>query len=320
MANREHLRVFDKGVDMWNAWRENYHDGQPDLSGADLAGRILGIWQGDRTFAIKLRDVNLSGANLSHVDLRHANLGLANLGGATLHGADLSYSYLENTNVREADLRAANLSYADIIFADFSGATLGGTILAGLDLSTARGLETVRHRRPSTIGIDTIIRSRGNVPESFLRGVGVPEILIGYLPSLLNKAVHFFSCFISYSTSDQVFADRLYADLQNKGVRCWFAPHDIQGGKKIHEQIDEAIKMHERLLLILSTNSMNSPWVKTEIRNARKREIEEKRRVLFPVSIAPFNDIRTWKSFYADEESTWPKRFANTTSQISAPG
>ncbi len=46
---------------------------------------------------------------------------------------------------------------------------------------------------------------------------------------------------------------------------------------------------------------MKSPWVKTEIRKARKREIEEKSRVLFPVSIVPFTDIRTWKSFYADE-------------------
>ena len=46
---------------------------------------------------------------------------------------------------------------------------------------------------------------------------------------------------------------------------------------------------------------MKSPWVKTEIRKARKREIEEKRRVLFPVSVVPFTDIRTWESFYADE-------------------
>jgi len=46
---------------------------------------------------------------------------------------------------------------------------------------------------------------------------------------------------------------------------------------------------------------MKSPWVKTEIRKARKREIEEKRRVLFPVSIVPFTDVRTWESFYADE-------------------
>ena len=39
---------------------------------------------------------------------------------------------------------------------------------------------------------------------------------------------------------------------------CWFAPHDIQGGRKIHEQIDEAIRVYDKLLLILSDASMNS--------------------------------------------------------------
>ena len=89
-----------------------------------------------------------------------------------------------------------------------------------------------------------------------------PEIFIHYMPSLIAPgAIQFFSCFISYSTKDQEFADRLDADLQNKGVRCWFAPHDVQGGKKLHEQIDEAIRRYERLLLILSPNSMSSKWV-----------------------------------------------------------
>ncbi len=175
------------------------------------------------------------------------------------------------------------------------------TTFAANDLSNVKGLEKVRHYGPSTIGIDTLYRSRGKIPLAFLRGAGVPDNFIEYMGSLTGKALEFYSCFISYSTKDQEFADRLYADLQNKGVRCWFAPHDIQAGKKIHEQIDEAIRRYERLLLILSTNSMNSPWVKTEIRKARKREIEEKGRILFPVSIVPFTDIRMWESFYADE-------------------
>jgi TIR domain-containing protein len=115
------------------------------------------------------------------------------------------------------------------------------------------------------------------------------------------KALEFYSCFISYSTKDQEFADRLYADLQNKGVRCWFAPHDIEAGKKIHEQIDVAIRTHEKLLLILSPNSMNSEWVKTEIRKARKRERTEKKRVLFPVRLVSFEAIRDWELFDVDE-------------------
>jgi hypothetical protein len=77
---------------------------------------------------------------------------------------------------------------------------------------------------------------------------------------VLNQPIQYYSLFISYSTKDNEFAERLHADLQNKGVRCWFAPHHIAAGKKLHEQIDEAIRLYERLLLILSTASMSSEW------------------------------------------------------------
>jgi hypothetical protein len=99
---------------------------------------------------------------------------------------------------------------------------------------------------------------------------------------------------------DQEFADRLYADLQAKGVRCWFAPHDIQGGRKIHEQIDDAIRLHDKLLLILSEHSMSSNWVKTEIANARQREDQEKKNLLFPITLAPMEEVKKWKLFDAD--------------------
>jgi len=89
-------------------------------------------------------------------------------------------------------------------------------------------------------------------------------------------------------------------DLQAKGVRCWFAPHDIQGGRKLHEQIDEAIKVYDKLLLILSDASMSSEWVSTEISKARKRERQESRRKLFPISLSPFEAVQDWECFDAD--------------------
>ena len=131
----------------------------------------------------------------------------------------------------------------------------------------------------------------------------------------------FYSCFISYSTVDQEFADRLYTDLRAEGVQCWFAPHDIKGGRKIHEQLDEAIRLHDKLLLVLSEHSINSEWVQTEIAKARKRESEETKRaaaeaeaqapgssrklkpkqMLFPVTLVPFDPaIRDWECFDGD--------------------
>jgi hypothetical protein len=37
-----------------------------------------------------------------------------------------------------------------------------------------------------------------------------------------------------------------------RGVRTWFAPQDVPGGKTLHEQIDEAIRVHDKLMLVLS--------------------------------------------------------------------
>ena len=40
--------------------------------------------------------------------------------------------------------------------------------------------------------------------------------------------------------------------------------------------------------------------MKTEIAHARQKELDENRHVLFPISIVPFETIRTWKDFDAD--------------------
>jgi hypothetical protein len=129
------------------------------------------------------------------------------------------------------------------------------------------------------------------------RGNGAPDEFIPYIGSMVRRPIEYYSCLISYSTQDQEFADRLYADLQAKGVRCWFAPHDIPGGRKIHEQIDNAIRLHDKLLLILSEHSMSSNWVKTEIANARQREEQEKKNLLFPIALYFFTSSIGASSF-----------------------
>jgi hypothetical protein len=108
------------------------------------------------------------------------------------------------------------------------------------------------------------------------------------------------SCFISYSTKDQQFASLLHNDLQRNGIECWFAPHDAKGGRKLHEQIEEAISEYDCLLLVLSANSMDSEWVKSEIAIARNKELIEGRQVLFPISLVDYSSIRCWKCFDAD--------------------
>ena len=251
-------------------------------------------------FGADLTSANLSGANCSNTNLRDANLTGANLTRADLLDADLLRVNFSNVNLTRANLFDVNFSGAELFNADFTETELFQVVFAGVDLTYTRGLESISHRGPSSIGIDTIFLSNGTIPDVFLRGAGVPDAFIAYAKSLLGSAIEFYSCFISYSTVDQDFANRLHADLQAKGVRCWFAPHDVQGGRKLHEQIDEAIRLHDKLLLILSPHSMKSEWVKTEISKARRREVRDGARVLFPISLAPFHAIHDWECFDAD--------------------
>lgn len=284
------------------------------------------------TNGLEKREADLNGADLSlarldEADLSEADLSGANLSGANLSGADLGRAFLRGTHFREASLRKASLREADLSNADLSwadlseadlsranfndaflgeasvnGATLNGTGLGNVDLSATKGLEAVEHKGPSTVGIDTLCRSQAKIPAAFLRGCGVPDGLIDYLASLLGsqQAVQFYSCFISYSHKDEDFAKQLNSRMQDEHLRVWYAPEELKGGRKLHKQIDEAIRVFDKLLLVLSENSMASEWVATEIYHARQREVNEKKRILFPIRLVPFEDIRQWKCFDAD--------------------
>ena len=90
--------------------------------------------------------------------------------------------------------------------------------------------------------------------------------------SLVGKAIDFYSCFISSSSKDDDFAQRLHADLQQKGVRCWFAPEDLKIGDRFRTRIDESIRVYDKLMVILSENSVRSPWVEDEVEAALEKE------------------------------------------------
>jgi hypothetical protein len=274
-----------------------------------------------------LREADLRGAHLIRADLRGAHLGKADLGRAALVGADLREAHLVGAHrvrayLGRADLRGADLVLADLVLADLGGAHLDGadlreaslvgadldrarcrrTNFADVDLSEIQGLESIHHDGPSTVGIDTLFRSQGKIPEAFLRGCGVPEVLITHLPSLIGamSPIQFSSCFLRYSTKDEAFAQRLHARLCDEGLRVWLAPEDVPGGKQRHEPSDEAIRVSDKLLLVLSPTSLNSAWVKTAIRQARTIAIQEGQRQLFPIGLVDFETLRDWECFDAD--------------------
>jgi len=327
MANAEHLAKLKEGVEAWNEWRKENWRIVPDLKEAKLDGMHL--------HSADFARADLSNASLHKADLSHAHLGFANLFGAdfanaALFGAKLDlancsyanfnnarldaaffnnanlsdsvlmYAILNGTVLMDANLCGANCGSADfngthVAGADFSGASFSATRMARVDLSAAKNLELVEHAFPSSIDFDTLYRSKGRIPEVFLRGAGVPEDLIKYIPSLVGAGIGFYSCFISYSSRDEEFARRLHARMQQEKLRVWFAPEDMKGGKKFLDQIDEAIRLHDKLLLVLSEESIQSNWVMQEIRRARKREKKEARQTFFPIRLTDIKTLQEWE-------------------------
>jgi uncharacterized protein YjbI with pentapeptide repeats len=339
MADQEAVERLRAGAAAWNRWRVEARVRVPDLAGArlahaDLAGADLSranLVEADLSLA-QLAGADLRGADLSRAFVRRADfsdatlrgarlaacdgagaylngadLSFAECAGAQLNDADLSGARLATTVLRDANLRHALLAHATcqrtlLAGADLTGALLAATVLADLDLRAVQGLDAVRHDGPSSLSFDTVYRSAGRIPASFLQGCGLPDEVIAYLPSLVGaeQALRFYSVFISYSTRDEEFARRLHARLRAEHVRVWFAPEDLRGGRKLHEQIAEGIELHDRLLLVLSEHSMASEWVTTEIRRARRQERREHRRKLFPIALCPFETLRAWECFDAD--------------------
>ena len=279
MANQRHLDELKKGSENWNRWRARHRKTGPNLRFAHLS-------------SFNLPDVDLSGA-----DLYGANLSRINLDSANLHGANLTEANLTDANLRFANLSHANLGGANLSGANFSEVTIGWTIFSDVDLSQVKNLRTVTHYGPSSIGVETLYLSRGDIPEAFLRGCGLPDNFIACIPTYFNtqSAIQFYSCFISYSQKDEEFANRLYLRLRDAGIQVWFAPENMSLGGKLKEQIEEAIRVHDKLLLVLSKHSLDSEWVKTEIRKARQAELKTGRRKLFPIRLVDWKTLLGWE-------------------------
>jgi hypothetical protein len=270
MANKEHLARLKQGVKAWNAWWNEGGRKRPALRGAALrrANLIMADLYEPKLSVAILRGASITMANLTGANLFGAFLNGADLTEALLNGANLAKANLTRAHLRRANLRGADHRDAILHEANFSEAEIGWTSLGNVDLSMVQGLDTAVHRGPSTIGLDTLYRSHGNIPEVFLHGAGVPDDMITYIKSLVGRPFEFYSCFISYSSRDEALAQRLYADLQDKGVHCWFAPEDLKIGDEFRSRIDESIQVYDRLLLILSESSVKSRWVQKEVETA----------------------------------------------------
>jgi hypothetical protein len=329
MADVEHLSILARGRPAWLQWRAEHPEVVPDLERADLSGADLGSIN---LSGANLVEANLAGANLVKADLVRANLLRANLSDALLAGANLGSAILGWTNLSRATLWMANLGGANLIKADLSetdlgranlagsivagislrGARLQDTVLTDLDLGRAEHLISCRHEGPSSIDHRTLERS-GTLPLSFLRGCGLSESYIESLPGLLNGGPAYEPCFIRATAEDRVFAERLWADLQHEGVRCWSDADPPRRGATVRR----AIGHQARVLLVLSESSVKSDWIEAEVEQILGEEHRTHRMVLVPVRVDDaFSTCaaswveRAWEHRPIRDFSEWQDRMA----------
>lgn len=260
-----------------------------------------------------LRGADLRGANLEGTDLDRAVLSEANLTGANLRRANLSRTNLDRTNLTEADLTDANLNGAaltrtdlsnaklagtdfyEAIFNDtpvarakFAGGIVGYTVFQNCDLSGAEGLGQVRHDAPSTVGVDTIFRSGGKIPDAFLLGVGAPEALASFQQSLTSAPPLGGAYFISCAEKDIPFAEKLQANLRAYSIRSWVFAENFRGNALVDrrstsegEEVERWVRHYDKLLVICSQAGLDSETVRNDITSAKDLQHDQDQWLLY---------------------------------------
>lgn len=256
-----------------------------NLTGANFQeSSFAGLEAFDAIFnGVNLSGADFSGANLPGADFTNANLTRARFcnarlpravfTSATAEGADFSGAILDDsklsggiffnsnfsgTNLSGSEIYNAKFTKVDFSDADFSRARMYSSVLADLDLSKTKGLKSVKHLAPSSVAFDTILKSKGHIPDSFLRGCGMPDDYVKFIRAQHNRPLVHCSCFISYSSKDVQFAEKLYNDLYDHCDGVWRDTFEMAAGIEIERQIEDAIKKSEKLLLILSPHSIES--------------------------------------------------------------
>jgi uncharacterized protein YjbI with pentapeptide repeats len=249
-----------------------------NLRGADLRGANLENANLDRAV---LSDANLTGANLtgailSRSNLTGANFTDANLTGANFNGADLKRTNLSGAILEATDFYEAVLNDTLTVGAKFSGCIVGYTVLQNCDLSGAEGLHQARHDAPSTVGVDTLFRSEGAIPEAFLLGSGAPESLIAFQQSIKDAPPLGREYFISCAEPDIRFAQKLQTGLRSHGVRSWVFAENFRGNALVdrrstsgEEEVERWVRHYDKLIIVCSQAGLDSETVRNDLTQAK---------------------------------------------------
>ena len=91
------------------------------------------------------------------------------------------------------------------------------------------------------------------------------------------------SLFLSHSSADKTFVEKLAKDLEGVGVNVWFDKWEIKVGDSLTGKIEEGLQANDYLGLVLSPAAVASEWVKAELSAAWCRQMSSRKIVVLPI-------------------------------------
>ena len=71
--------------------------------------------------------------------------------------------------------------------------------------------------------------------------------------------------FLSHSSANQDITQRIAETLRNHGIPIWYSPTNIRGAQHWHDEIGKALRRCDWFIVLLSSDSVVSRWVKMEL-------------------------------------------------------
>jgi len=237
-------------------------------------------------------------------DCRNSKFVVSEFDGVRASGTDFSSAEFNGAVPNRTDLRntkfykslfAAPVTDCDLQDADFKECHVAGSSFFDTNISAAKNIHRANFLEHNRIDYKTIKLSK-KLPRSLLRSCGVANDHIKYIDKISHDSHRLPNYFISYSDSDREFASRFATELEGHGIRTWLAPRDLPFGASTREYLERTIHRHGKLLVILSSKSLISPWVEFEVETAFEIERKKRAKIVIPVTIDTriFNTKVSW--------------------------
>jgi hypothetical protein len=113
--------------------------------------------------------------------------------------------------------------------------------------------------------------------------------LIGKEPVNINGDLTNKHVFISYNHNDKAIGTKIALDLQSKEIEVYMDHWEMGVGDSILEKIEEGIDNSSFLIVLLSSNSVESEWVRTELQYAFNKEQQMDRKFIIPIVLDDCN-------------------------------